>query len=90
MSGKGAPISMAWTHPDLMCVPNALLEQLITLWNGFRTDIVHGQRTLTVQKIVNPKKKETTLSMKDVRLITILSFLYPTESSQKHGPKNFW
>ena len=30
-----APGCCGWTQPDLMCVPDSLLEKLIQLWNGF-------------------------------------------------------
>ena len=71
-----APGCCGWTQPDLMCVPDSLLEKLIQLWNGFLDGECSWPTNLHLAKIVTPKKKEVTLSMMDVRPITILSLLY--------------
>ena len=71
-----SPGCCGWTQPDLMCVPDCMLEKLIQLWNGFLDGQFPWPQNLHFAKIVTPKKKETTLSMMDVRPITILSLLY--------------
>ena len=71
-----SPGCCGWTQPDLMCVPDCLLDKLIQLWNEFLDGKSQWPQTLHFAKIVTPKKKETTLSMMDVRPITILSLLY--------------
>ena len=71
-----APGCCGWTQPDLMCVPDVFLENLIALWNGFLDGHCSWPTNLHFAKIVTPKKKEITLSMMDVRPITILSLLY--------------
>ena len=71
-----SPGCCGWTQPDLMCVPDCLLEKLIQLWNDFLDGQSSWPQNLHFAKIVTPKKKETTLSMMDVRPITILSLLY--------------
>ena len=71
-----SPGCCGWTQPDLMCVPDCLLDKLIQLWNEFLDGKSQWPQNLHFAKIVTPKKKETTLSMMDVRPITILSLLY--------------
>ena len=71
-----SPGCCGWTQPDLMCVPDCLLDKLIRLWNEYLDGKSQWPQTLHFAKIVTPKKKETTLSMMDVRPITILSLLY--------------
>ena len=54
-----APGCCGWTQPDLMCVPDGLLEQLITLWNSFLDGhIVRGQQTSILPKLLPPKKED--------------------------------
>ena len=71
-----SPGCCGWTQPDLQCVPVALVETLVMLWNELLDGTRQWPSTLNVAKVVTPKKKSITKSMMDVRPITILSLLY--------------
>ena len=52
-----APGCCGWTQPDLMCVPDVLLEKLIALWNGFLDGHCSWPINLHFAKIVYPQKE---------------------------------